>query len=397
MLTQRQLFLRHLAQTSDSPVMLEVDRAEGVFVYDPSGKAYIDLISGISVANVGHCHPAVVEAVRRQAGRFMHTMVYGEYVQGPQVELARLLTAHLPAALDSVYFVNSGAEATEGAMKLAKRHTGRAEVLSCRHAYHGSTQGALSLMGDEYFKRAFRPLLPATGQIRYNNFDDLERIGPQTAAVFMEVVQAEAGVMLPAPGYLEAVRQRCDETGALLVFDEIQTGCGRTGTLFGFEGPGVVPDILLLAKGLGGGMPLGVFVASKNTMEALAHDPVLGHITTFGGHPVSCAAALASLQVLTEGKLWEAVPAREARFRQALEGHRAVRDLRSAGLMMAVELDSAAAVQQAMARCLELGVLTDWFLFAGNCLRIAPPLIISDREIDQACEALIRALDTLPA
>jgi acetylornithine/N-succinyldiaminopimelate aminotransferase len=294
MLTQRQLFLQHVAQTSDAPLGLEIEKAEGVYLYDVAGKKYIDLISGIGVSALGHCHPKVVQAVQAQAAKYMHTMVYGEYVQSPQVQLAKYLCDVLPSTLNAVYFTNSGTEATEGAMKLAKRFTGKSEIISCYNSYHGSTQGALSLNGDEYFKSAYRPLLPDVRQIRYNNFEDIHLITNKTAAIFLEPIQAEAGVIVPEKVYLEAVRKRCDETGTLLVFDEIQTGCGRTGNLFRFQTENVVPDILLVGKAFGGGLPLAAFIADIEIMQVLQNNPVLGHITTFGGNAVCCAAGMAS-------------------------------------------------------------------------------------------------------
>jgi acetylornithine/N-succinyldiaminopimelate aminotransferase len=373
MTTQRQLFLQNMAQTSDTPLMLEIVKAEGVYLYDVNGKKYLDLIAGISVSNVGHCHPKVVEAVQNQAAKFMHTMVYGEFVLNPQTALATFITDLLPESLNSVYFVNSGTEATEGAMKIAKRYTGRSEIISCKQAYHGSTQGALSILGDEYFKRNYRPLLPNTRLIQYNNWEDLDAITCRTAAVFMEVVQAEAGVILPEKGYLAAVRKKCNDTGTLLVIDEIQTGCGRTGKMFGFEHSGVIPDILLLAKGLGGGMPIGAFIANKKVMEVIKEQPILGHITTFGGHPVSCAAALVSLKVIVEEKLHESVAEKAKRFEQRLQ-HPKIKKLHQAGLMMALYVEDFETVQKIISSCLHAGLITDWFLFANDCIRIAPPL-----------------------
>ncbi|MEZ5006791.1 MAG: aspartate aminotransferase family protein [Chitinophagales bacterium] len=394
MISQRQLFLKNVAQTSDAPLMLEIEKAEGLYLFDKEGKKYIDLISGISVSNVGHCHPKVVEAVQKQATRYMHTIVYGEFVLSPQTELAAYITALLPENLDNVYFVNSGTEATEGAMKVAKRYTQRSEIISCKNAYHGSTQGSLSILGDEYFKRNYRPLLPNTSLIRYNNFDDISKITCKTAAVFMEVVQAEAGIVVPEEGYLQAVRERCNETGTLLVFDEIQTGCGRTGKMFGFEHSGVIPDILLLAKGLGGGMPIGVFVTSKEIMSVIKDNPFLGHITTFGGHPVCCAAALASLKVIHENKLFEEVSTKEQLFLSKLKQAK-IKKIHSAGLMMALYLESFEEVQKVIHYCLANGLITDWFLFANNCIRIAPPLIISEQEIIESCAIICDGLEIL--
>jgi len=393
MISSRQLFLRYLAQTSDLPLQLEVESAQGIYLYGSGSQRWLDLISGIGMSPLGHSHPAVVDAVRDQAARFMHVMVYGEYVLAPQVRLARALCERLPERLDNVYLVNSGTEATEGAMKLAKRATGRQEILSCRNAYHGSTQGAMSLMSDPYFTDAYRPLLPGIGHIRFNEVEDLDRITSRTAAVVTETVQAESGIHAPAPEWLQALRQRCSETGTLLILDEIQCGYGRTGHLWAFEGYGIEPDILLLGKGMGGGMPIAAFIAPRTIMAALSHDPVLGHITTFGGHPVSCAAALATLQTLLAGDLIASVPAKAALFAALLQGHPAIREIRQAGLMMALDLDDAELVQRVIRRALNLGLVTDWFLFNPRCIRIAPPLIIGETEIREACQILRQCLD----
>jgi acetylornithine/succinyldiaminopimelate/putrescine aminotransferase len=388
----RQLFLRHVAQTSDIPLMLDIERAEGCFLYDRNGKTYLDLIAGISVSNVGHRHPKVVKAVKEQLDKYMHTLVYGEFVLDPQVQLAGYLTAHLPPTLDCVYFVNSGSEAVEGAMKLAKRFTGRPEIVACRQAYHGSTQGAASLMSPATFTQAFYPLLPGIRHIDFNREEDLEKITCRTAAIILEAVQAEAGVRLPRKGFLQKVRQRCKETGTLIILDEIQTGFGRTGTLWAFEQHGIVPDVLVLAKGMGGGMPIGAFIASKEIMQVLSHDPPLGHITTFGGHPVCCAAALATFKILMEEHLADQVKRKESLFRQRLV-HPAIEEVRSAGLLLAIELADFPTMRRVMLDCLEKGVITDWFLFNDRSLRIAPPLTISENEIEMACHVLLRALD----
>lgn len=391
MLSLRQLFLRHIAQTSEAPLALEIERAEGVYLYDRDGRRYLDLIAGIGVSSLGHRHPRVEAAVRAQLERYWHTMVYGEYVLAPQVQLAALLAEHLPG-LDSVYFVNSGAEATEGAMKLAKRYTGRAEIVACRRSYHGSTQGAASLMWPTDFTLPYHPLLPGIRHISYNCLPCLEQITSRTAAVIVETIQAESGLTLPDASWLQALRRRCDEVGTLLVLDEIQAGCGRTGALFAFQHYGIKPDILLLAKGFGGGMPIGAFVAPRNIMQVLAHDPPLGHITTFGGHPVSAAAALATMQELTQGPLIAQVPAKEQLFRQRLV-HPRIREVRSAGLWLAVDLEDAALVQRVIAECLRRGVITDWFLFNDRALRIAPPLTIRSDEIQLACQAILASID----
>ncbi len=354
MLSQRQLFLRHVAQTSPAPLALEIDRAEGCYLYDRAGRRYLDLIAGIGVSVLGHRHPRVQAAVQDQLDRYWHTLVYGEFVLAPQVRLATLLAEHLPG-LDSAYFVNSGAEATEGAMKLAKRATGRAEIVACRRAYHGSTQGAASLMDPPDFTLAFQPLLPGIRHIDFNNDENLALIDTHTAAVIVETVQGEAGLIPPRPEWLRALRRRCDATGALLVLDEIQAGCGRTGSLFAFEKFGVKPDILLLAKGFGGGMPIGAFIASRELMQTLSFDPPLGHITTFGGHPVSAAAALATFEILLEGDLIAQVPEKERLFRELLV-HPAIVEVRSAGLWLAVDLGDAARVQSAIQHCLQHGM-----------------------------------------
>ncbi|MBP7679428.1 MAG: aspartate aminotransferase family protein [Saprospiraceae bacterium] len=389
----RQQFLQHVAQTSDTPLMLEIVKAAGVYLYDKYDKQYLDLISGIGVSCLGHCHPEVVAAIKEQADKYLHTLVYGEYVLQPQVALATKLVSTLPPTLNSVYFVNSGAEATEGAMKLAKRYTSRPEIIACRNAYHGSTQGAVSLISDQYFTQAFRPLLPAIRHIEYNDESDLQYITTQTAAVIIETVQAEWGVRTPVGDYLKSLRQRCTAVGALLIVDEIQVGYGRTGTLWAFEQYGIVPDVLLLAKGMGGGMPIGAFIADKTIMQVLTNNPVLGHITTFGGHPVSCAAALATLQVLLEQpELIQSVPQKAALFRQLLV-HPSIQELRQAGLLMAIALGSFEKVQRVIRECLSQGLITDWFLFNSKSLRIAPPLTISEEEIRWACAVILAALD----
>ncbi|MFD2784113.1 aspartate aminotransferase family protein [Hymenobacter rubripertinctus] len=392
MLTPRQLFLRHQAQTSDFPLLLEIERAEGVYMYGPDGQRYLDLIAGIGVSNVGHRHPQVLRAIQDQLDKYLHLMVYGELVQAPPAQLAQALTATLPAHLDNVYFTNSGTEAVEGALKLAKRHTGRTKLLSCLNAYHGSTHGALSITGSEGFKNAFRPLLPDVHHFRHNNFEDLQLIDEHTAAVVIETVQGEAGVRVPVPGYLPALRQRCTEVGALLILDEIQCGFGRTGTFWAFEQFGIAPDILLTAKGMGGGMPIGAFIAPQHIMAGFKTDPILGHCTTFGGHPVSCAASLATLRVIQDENLLAGVAAKAARFRRQLV-HPAIRAVRHCGLLMAVEFDSFEVLKPIIDRALwEQHLLTDWFLFCDNSLRIAPPLTITEAEIDEACAGLLRAI-----
>ena len=394
----RNQFLRHVAQTSPAPQLIEVARAEGVFFYTPEGKPYYDLVSGVSVNNVGHGIQAVVEAVQRQAADYMHIMVYGEMVERPQVEFARTLAEALPEPLDSVYFLNSGAEAVEGALKLAKRFTGRTEMISMRRAYHGSTHGAMSMMGQpegEEWKNAFRPLLPDTKAIRFNNIDDLSLITERTACVLCEPVQGEAGVRPPKEGYLQALRKRCTDVGALLIFDEIQVGMGRTGEMFAMQKYGVTPDIVCLAKALGGGMPLGAFVSSQEIMSTLTHNPVLGHITTFGGHPVCCAAGLAAMKFLQENKIVEDVERKGALYEELLKDHPAVKEIRRAGLLLAVELGESEKLYKIMDLFIERGILSDWFLFCDTAFRISAPLVISDDEIRDSVRIIRECLDIL--
>ena len=394
----RNQFLRHVAQTSPAPQLIEVARAEGVFFYTPEGKPYYDLVSGVSVNNVGHGNRAVVEAVQRQAADYMHIMVYGEMVERPQVEFARALAEALPEPLDSVYFLNSGAEAVEGALKLAKRYTHRTEMISMRQAYHGSTHGAMSMMGQpegEEWKCAFRPLLPDTKAIRFNNIDDLSLITERTACVLCEPVQGEAGVRPPKDGYLQALRKRCTEVGALLIFDEIQTGMGRTGEMFAMQKYGVTPDIVCLAKALGGGMPLGAFVSSQEIMSTLTHNPVLGHITTFGGHPVCCAAGLAAMKFLQDNKIVEDVERKGALYEELLKDHPAVKEIRRAGLLLAIELGESEKLYKIMDLFIERGILSDWFLFCDTAFRISAPLVISDDEIRDSVRIIRECLDIL--
>ncbi len=390
MLNQRQLFLQHLAPTSTSPLLLEIERASGCEMYAPNGKSYLDLISGISVSNVGHCHPEVVEAVTDQVQRYMHLMVYGELIQTPQVNLAKALTELLPESLNSVYFVNSGSEAIEGAMKLAKRYTGRHEIIAFNNAYHGSTQGALSIIGSEYFRNSYRPLLPSVKHLNYNSKIEINLITEKTACVIIEAIQGEAGVVVPERGYLTALAERCHHTGTLLVMDEIQTGFRRTGSLMAFMNEQMVPDILVLAKGMGGGMPIGAFIASNELMSCFADNPVLGHITTFGGHPVSCAAALASLKIVNEIKEEEIL--RKGELFKSLLVHPYIKSVLGKGLLLSVEFENEEINKQVIHSCLENGVFTDWFLFAPHKMRIAPPLIIEDHQIFMACEVILKSI-----
>ena len=390
---QRELFFKHIAQTSPAPIGLEIAKAKGSYLYDGSGKPFLDFIAGISVCNVGHCHPAVVDAIKQQAEQYLHLLVYGELIETPQVAYAHYLTQHLPASLNAVYFTNSGAEAVEGAMKLAKRSTNRTQIIAFNKSYHGSTQGALSIIGDEYWRNAYRPLLPGILHLEYNSPDDLDHIDGQTACVIAETVQAERGVVAPDKAWMQALRNRCSEAGALLVLDEIQTGFGRTGTCWGFEQLGVVPDIVLLGKALGGGMPLGAFVADRALMWNLTDKPVLGHITTFGGHPVSCAAGLAAMKVLHDENIIPRVSEKAKLFGSLLQ-HPAILDVRSAGLLIAVEFESFERNKCIIDRCIEQGVLTDWFLFAPGCMRIAPPLTITDDEIRLGCRIILEAIES---
>lgn len=390
-ISQRALFLDYLAQTSDAPLMLEIKSAEGIYLKGKDGKKYIDLISGIGVSNVGHRHPHVLRAIRKQLKSYLHVMVYGEYVQSPQVNLAKRLVATLPESLDNVYLVNSGAEAIEGALKLAKRFTGRTEMISCFNAYHGSTHGALSVNGSEYFKNAYRPLLPDIRHIRFNEVADLENITEKTACVLIETVQGEAGVRVPTKEYLQKLRQKCTETGTLLILDEIQAGFGRTGKFWAFEHFGIVPDILVCAKGMGGGMPIGAFISSKKIMSVLTHNPVLGHITTFGGHPVSCAASLATIRIILRQKLHEKVAEKEQLFREMLI-HSRIKEIRSLGLMMALQFENFTEVKSIIDKAISYGVITDWFLYCDSALRIAPPLTINKNQIRDVCGILLKAM-----
>jgi acetylornithine/succinyldiaminopimelate/putrescine aminotransferase len=391
-MNQRELFFKHLGQTSPAPLGLEITRAEGVYLYDVSGKKYLDAIGGISVCNTGHRHPDIISAIKEQADRYLHVLVYGELIQSPQVEYAHTLASYLPEKLQSVYFTNSGTESTEGAMKLAKRATGRTEIAAFDHSYHGSTQGSLSLMGDEYWRNAFRPLLPGVSHLKYNHLADLDLITKKTACVVAEPVQAENGVIKPSKEWILALRKKCDEAGTLLILDEIQVGFGRTGTLWGFEQYGIVPDILLLGKALGGGLPLGAFIASKKLMDSFTDQPVLGHITTFGGHPLSCAAGLAAMKVLMKEKLIDSVAEKEKLFLKKLV-HPLIKSVRSAGLLIAVEFENFETNKRVIDGCLRDGLLTDWFLFASSCLRIAPPLTINLEEVEEICRIILRNAD----
>ncbi|NQT77819.1 MAG: aspartate aminotransferase family protein [Bacteroidetes bacterium] len=391
----RDLYFRHLGLPSSTPLAIEVERAEGIYFYDNKGKRYTDLVSGVAVSNIGHRHPRVLKAIQDQLDKYMHLMVYGEYIQSPQVLLAHKLTQHLPANLEAVYFVNSGSEAIEGALKLAKRTSGRSEVVAFKNAYHGGTAGALSLLGNEELKNAFRPLIPDIRFLEFNNKEMLNEISENTACVVVECIQAEAGIILPEDGFLQALRKQCDSSEALLIIDDIQMGFGRSGSLFSFEQFGLVPDILCLAKGMGGGMPIGAFISSLEIMQKLTFKPALGHITTFGGHPVSCAAALANLEVILEDHLAEAANEKGKQFYELLKGHPAIKEIRYRGLMMGIELENESAATT-LSRCLaEEGLITDRFLFRSSAFRIAPPLTISSEQIIETSQAILQCLDKL--
>ena len=402
-ISHRQHFFDHIAQTSDYPLALEIERAEGVYMYGSDGKKYLDLISGIGVSNVGHRHPDVLKAIYEQLDKHMHLLVYGEFVQTSQVQLAKALSDTLniestnpsPFGLvDNVYFTNSGTEAVEGAMKLAKRFTGRSEFISCFNAYHGATQGALSLSGAESFKRSFRPLLPEVKNITHGLITDLEKITSKTAAVIIEIVGGESGVRVPSQEYIIALRKRCSETGALLILDEVQSGFGRTGSFWAFEQYNIYPDILLSAKGMGGGMPIGAFMASQEVMRVLKTNPILGHITTFGGHPVSCAASLGALKVTVNENLATDAIAKGELFKSLLV-HPKISEVRGKGLMLAAEMESFDKLKQTIDLCIEKGVVTDWFLFCDNSMRIAPPLIITEAQIREGCKVILEVLETI--
>lgn len=394
MISHKELFLLNNAQTSTSPNLLEIESAEGLYLYDKGGKSYMDLVSGFAVSNIGHRHPKVIEAIKQQLDKYLHLTVYGEFVQSPMVLFAQKLISVLPEQLNNVYFVNSGTEATEGALKLAKRFTGRSGIISCYHAYHGSTHGALSVMGNEHYKQKYRPLLPDVSFINFGLEADLELITTETACVIMETVQGEAGIRVATRAYMQKLREKCNETGTLLILDEIQAAFGRTGKLFAFENYGIVPDILLLAKALGGGMPIGAFIANREVMGVLKENPILGHITTFGGHPVSSVSGLASLNVILDNDMVAGVNAKGELFKELLV-HPLINEVRGIGLMMAIQLDSFEQVERVSKFCAADGVVIDWFLHCETALRVAPPLIITETEIREACKIILKALDTI--
>ena len=390
----RNIFLKHLAQTTPFPFLLEMERAEGSYIYDVEGKAYLDLISGIAVSNLGHGHPEIIKAIKEQADKHLHLMVYGEYVQSASNKLAAELTSLLPSHLDTCYFTNSGAECIEGALKLAKRYTGRSRIIAFRGAYHGSTHGALSVSGNETKKRAFRPLLPGVQFLNFNQSDELGQITDETAAVIIETVQGDAGVRIPEREYLQKLRERCTKTGTLLIFDEIQTGIGRTGKWFAFEHFGVYPDILCTAKALGGGLPIGAFIANYHIMQCLTHNPMLGHITTFGGNPLSCAAALATLEVIEKEQLLDQVETKGKLFAELID-HPRIKEVRRLGLLFAFEFETPDEVQFVVQECLKDGVICFWFLSNPHSFRIAPPLNIAESDIREACAIILKNIGKL--
>lgn len=403
-MTNRQLFFNHLAQTSLSPPAVEIKSAKGIYLYGMDGKKYLDLISGIAVSNLGHGNPKITGAIKKQLGKHNHLMVYGEYILMPQVQYAKELLHYLPKKLNNIFFVNSGSEAIEGALKLAKRFTGRTEIIAFRNAYHGSTHGALSVMGDEKLKIPFRPLLPDIRFLEFNNENDLKQISFKTACVIVEPIQGEAGVILPkeingwekgrpkTKNFLQLLRERCNQTDTLLIFDEIQTGMGRTGKLFAFEKYHAVPDILCLAKAFGGGMPLGAFVSSKEIMSTLSHHPALGHITTFGGHPLSCAAGRIALKEIVSKKLHLYSAQKGKLFKKYLI-HPKIKEVRGEGLLLAVQFTSEEENKKIISRCIKNGVLADWFLFCPSAMRIAPPLTITENKIERACKIISKSIN----
>ena len=380
----KDVFLSNQGQTSPFPFLIEVESAEGIYIYDKSGKRYTDLISGVAVNNIGHRHPKVVEAIKNQVDKHLHVMVYGEFVQDSQVDLANKLKAVLPESLNCVYTVNSGTEANEAAIKLAKRVTGRMEIVSFRGSYHGSTNGSLSISGNEVKKKAFRPLIPEIRFIHLNNYEELNQISEKTAGVILETIQGDAGVRIPKDDYIVALRKRCDEVGTLLIFDEIQCGMGRTGKLFAFEHFNVIPDILTLGKALGGGMPIGALVSSTDNLSLFTHNPMLGHITTFGGHPVVCAAAAATLNVLQSEINWVLVEKIGSYIEKELGSLPQIKEVRRKGLMFAFDMESAEIVNKVVEACLDKGIITFWFLSHPYSFRLSPPLTITMEETSQS-------------
>lgn len=387
-------FFKYQAQTSPHPLAMEVSHAKGSFIYDTTGKAYLDFVAGVSAASIGHCHPAVVKAIQEQSEKYLHVMVYGEYAQDPAVELTRLIAANLPDPLEQTYLVNSGTEAIDGAMKLARRVTGRSKIISANQAYHGNTFGALSLMNYEERVAPFRPVVGAISHINFNSFEDLEEITNEVAGVVLETIQGGAGFIQPEHGWLAAVKKRCEEVGALLILDEIQPGFGRTGTFFGFENYQVVPDVVVMGKGMGGGMPIGAFTASTAHMRLLSDNPKMGHITTFGGHPVIAAAALATAKTILDGELIQQTLEKEKLFRRLLK-HNLITEVRGKGLMLAAITPSAEITTEAILMAQDEGLILFWLLFETKAIRITPPLTISEDEIIKGCEILLKVLDKI--
>jgi acetylornithine/N-succinyldiaminopimelate aminotransferase len=384
-------FFKYQAQTTTHPLAMEVDYAKGSYIYDTEGLKHLDFVAGISACPLGHCHPKVTEAVKSQLDKYLHVMVYGEYILEPAVDLTKLLAQHLPATLQTTYLVNSGTEAIEGSMKLARRATGRTEIIYAHNAYHGNTLGSLSVMGFEERKKAFRPLLPDCNPIQFNSEEDLDKITENTAAVLLETIQGGAGFIFPKNDYLKKVRNRCNEVGALLILDEIQPGFGRTGKLFSFEHFDVVPDILVMGKGMGGGLPIGAFTASNQLMSLLNHSPTLGHITTFGGNAVIASAALATLKEITESQLIPQTLLKEDVFRRLLK-HSLVKEIRGRGLMLALVMESAEIASEVILKCKNRGLILFWLLFEPRAIRITPPLTVSEEEIKEGCAILTDVL-----
>ncbi|WP_159799765.1 aspartate aminotransferase family protein [Flavobacterium sp. MK4S-17] len=389
-------FFKYQAQTSPHPLGVEVSHAKGSYIFDTNNKAYLDFVAGVSATSLGHQHPRVNEAIINQLNKYSHVMVYGEYAQHPATEFCRLLASHLPEKLNKTYLTNSGTEATEGALKLARRVTGRSQLISCYNAYHGNTMGSMSVMGFEERKQVFRPLIPDVDFITFNNEDDLQKITDKTAGIILETIQGGAGFIQPHNDFLKKVRKRCDETGALMILDEIQPGFGRTGKLFGFQNYDVIPDVIIMGKGMAGGMPVGAFTASAEMMDLLSHNPKLGHITTFGGHPVIAAACLATLQEITETDIMAQALEKEKLFRKLLV-HPLIEEVRGEGLMLAAMTPSAAITDKVILRCQEKGLILFWLLFEGKAIRITPPLTISKEEITDGCGTIIEVMNEILA
>jgi len=387
-------FFKYQAQTTPFPLAMEVSHAKGSYIYDTQGKAHLDFVAGVSACSIGHCHPAVVNAIKKQVDRYLHVMVYGEYIQQPAIELTKLIAQHLPDPLNKTYLTNSGTEAIEGALKLARRVTGRSEIIAAHKAYHGNTMGSLSVMGYEERKQAFRPLIPDVKFITFNNELDIQKITTKTAAVILETIQGGAGFIQPKNGYLTKVKQRCEEVGALLILDEIQPGIGRTGKLFGFENYNVIPDIVVTGKGLGGGMPIGAFTAASTHMDLLSDNPMLGHITTFGGNPVIAAACLATLQTIINTGLITATLHKEALFRKHLT-HSLISEIRGIGLMLIILLPTPDIAVELVMKCKEKGLILFFLLFEKKAVRITPPLTISEEEIKKGCALILEALNEI--